>query len=214
MRTTLDVAIAKPSGVPAQTRELDAELRVDLDHADRLLESFLGRARAPHSQLDDPNQVALEQLITTALAASADQIAAKRLTVATHLAAVETAGSTTLLGRMIENVIENAVRYNEPGGSIELTLAPLDEQQARVTIDSSGPMLDQHAVAHLAQPFKRLGEDRTGSQNGHGLGLSIVAAIAAAHDGRLDLHARSEGGLRVEITVPVSTDPRHTAAIE
>ena len=51
MRTTLDVAIAKPGGVPAQTSELDAELRVDLDHADRLLESFLALARAPHSQL-------------------------------------------------------------------------------------------------------------------------------------------------------------------
>jgi signal transduction histidine kinase len=46
MRTTLDVAIAKPGGVPAQSRELDTELRVDLDHADQLLESFLTLARA------------------------------------------------------------------------------------------------------------------------------------------------------------------------
>ena len=50
MRTTLDVAIAKPGGVPAQTRELDAELRVDLDHADRLLESFLTLARAQNGR--------------------------------------------------------------------------------------------------------------------------------------------------------------------
>ena len=64
MRTTLDVAIAKPGGVPAQTRELDAELRVDLDHADRLLESFLTLARAQNGQLDEHNQVALEPLIT------------------------------------------------------------------------------------------------------------------------------------------------------
>ncbi|MGZ4286694.1 MAG: sensor histidine kinase [Solirubrobacteraceae bacterium] len=208
MRTTLDVAIAKPAGVPAQTRELDAELRVDLDHADRLLESFLTLARAQHSQLDEQNQVALEQLITAALTARADRIAAKRLTVETHLAAVEAAGNTTLLGRMIENVIENAVRHNQPGGSIELTLAPLGEQQAQITIDSSGPMLDQHAVVQLAQPFKRLSEDRTGSQNGHGLGLSIVAAIAAAHAGHLDLHARSEGGLRIQITMPATTHPQ------
>ena len=46
MRTTLDVALAKPEGVPAQARALDAELRLDLDHADRLLESFLVLARA------------------------------------------------------------------------------------------------------------------------------------------------------------------------
>ena len=97
MRTTLDVAIAKPGGVPAQTRELDAELRVDLDHADRLLESFLTLARAQNGRLDEHDQVALEPLITAALAARADQIAAKRLTVETHLAAVEVAGSATLL---------------------------------------------------------------------------------------------------------------------
>ncbi len=53
MRTTLDVAIAKPGGVPAQTRELDSDLRVDLDHADRLLEGFLNLARAQNGQLDE-----------------------------------------------------------------------------------------------------------------------------------------------------------------
>ena len=214
MRTTLDVAIAKPGAVPAQTRELDGELRVDLDHADRLLEGFLDLARAQNAQSDERAQVALEPLISAALTARGDQIADQRLTVATHLAAVETTGSPTLLERMIENVIENAVRHNQPGGSIELTLAPLDGQQAQVIIDSSGPMLDQHAVAQLAQPFKRLVQDRTGSQNGHGLGLSIVAAIVAAHDGRLDLRARAEGGLRVQITLPATTVPQLAEATE
>jgi len=204
MRTTLDVAIAKPGGVPVQTRELDADLRVDLDDADRLLESFLTLARAQNGQLDDHNAVALEPIITAALTARADRIAARRLAVETHLAAVEVAGSATLLGRMIENVTENAVRHNRPGGSIELTLEPVNGQRARVIIDSSGPMLDQDAVAQLAQPFKRLSQNRTGSQNGHGLGLSIVAAVAAAHDGSVALHARAEGGLRVQITLPAS----------
>jgi hypothetical protein len=213
MRTTLDVAIAKPGGVPVQTRELDAELRMDLDHADRLLDGFLALARAQNGRVGDHDQVALEPIITAALAADADQIAAKRLTVETHLTGVDVAGSATLLGRMVENVIENAVRHNRPGGSIVVTLAPLDGQQARVTLDSSGPVLDQQAVAQLAQPFKRLGQDRTGSQNGHGLGLSIVAAVAAAHDGRLDLHARAEGGLRVQITLPAASAPHLTAAV-
>jgi signal transduction histidine kinase len=207
MRTTLDVAIAKPGGVPTQTRELDAELRVDLDHADELLEGFLTLARAQDGQLDDNDRVALEPLISVALATRAGQIAAKRLSVATDLAPVAVAGNATLLGRMIENVIENAVRHNQPGGSIELTLAPLDAFRTQVVVDSSGPILEQTAIADLAQPFRRLSTDRTDSQNGHGLGLSIVAAIAAAHQGRLDLHARTEGGLRVQVTLP-TTIPR------
>jgi signal transduction histidine kinase len=205
MRTTLDVAIAKPGGVPAQTRELDADLRVDLDDADRLLESFLTLARAQNGQLDERSQVALEPLITAALAVRAGQITAKRLTVESHLAAVEVAGSATLLRRMVENVIENAVHHNQPGGSIELTLTLMNGQHARLIIDSSGPMLDQSAVAELAQPFRRLGQDRIGSRNGHGLGLSIVAAVAAAHDGSLELYARAQGGLRVQITLAAAT---------
>ena len=212
MRTTLDVAIAKPGGVPVQTRELDAELRVDLDHADRLLESFLTLARAQNGQLDEHNQVPLEPLITDALADRADQITAKRLAVQTHLAALEVSGSATLLRRMVENVIENAVRHNQPGGSVELTLTLLNGHQARLIVDSSGPMLDQSAVAELAQPFTRLGQDRTGSQNGHGLGLSIVAAVATAHGGSLELHARAEGGLRVQITLATAT-PQLAATI-
>jgi signal transduction histidine kinase len=204
MRTTLDVAIAKPGGVPTQTRELDADLRVDLDHADQLLESFLTLARAENGQLDERNRVALEPLIRSALSDRADQIAAKELTVETDLAAVEIAGSPTLLRRMLENVIENAVRHNQPGGSIEIALAPPHGRRARVIIDSSGPVLDQAAVTQLVRPFKRLSQDRTGSQDGHGLGLSIVAAVAAAHDGLLDLHARAEGGLRVQITLPAA----------
>ena len=205
MRTTLDVAIAKPGGVPSQTRELDAELRIDLDHADELLESFLALARAHNGRVPAHDQVALEPLITDALCARAEQIDTKRLTVETHLRPVEAAGSPTLLARMVENVIENAVRHNQPGGSIELTLATSGAQQAQLTVDTSGPLLDPSAVAQLAQPFKRLGQDRIGSQNGHGLGLSIVAAVAAAHDGRLELRARPEGGLRVQITLPGSS---------
>lgn len=205
MRTTLDVATAKPGGVPAQTSELDAELRVDLDHADRLLESFLTLAHAQDGRLHEHNQVALEPLITSALLSRADRIAAKQLSVETRLAAVEVPGSATLLGRMIENVLENAVRHNQPGGSVEVALELLTGEQARVTVDSSGPLLDQRAVTQLAQPFKRLGQDRTGSQNGHGLGLSIVAAVASAHGGSLELYAREVGGLRVQLTIPGAT---------
>jgi signal transduction histidine kinase len=212
MRTTLDVAVAKPAGVPAQTRELDAELRTDLDQADRLLESFLTLARAQHIPPDERGCVSLESLVADALNARADRIADKQLTVEAHLTVAHVMGSETLLARMIENVIENAVHHVEPRGSIELTLAPSERQRVNVIIDSSGPVFVQEAVAQLTQPFKRLGADRTGSQVGHGIGLSIAAAVAAAHDGSLELHARAEGGLRVQLTLPALSGVDHVTA--
>ena len=204
MRTTLDVAVAKPGGVPPRMKTLDAKLRIDLDHADRLLESFLVLARAQHGELGEESPVALDQMISTALAARTDPISAKQIEVHTTLSPVVIAGSETLLARMIENVIENAVRHNQQHGRIDIS-CELDGGQTRLVIKNTGPALDEHAVAQLAQPFRRLAPQRTGSENGHGLGLSIVAAIAAAHGGNLRLHALSQGGLQVAITLPHAT---------
>ncbi len=83
---------------------------------------------------------------------------------------------------MVDNVIENAVRHNQPHGSITVALERHGEH-ALLVVENGGPFLDPTTVAQLPEPFKRLRADRTGSENGHGLGLSIVAAIAAAHDG-------------------------------
>ena len=113
-------------------------------------------------------------------------------------------GSETLLARMVDNVIENAVRHNQPHGSITVALEPHGEH-ARLVVESGGPILDQATVARLAEPFKRIGAEHTGSENGHGLGLSIVAAVVAAHDGTLELNPRPQGGLRVQITLPAAT---------
>ena len=204
MRTRLDVAIAKPDGVPPQTQALDAGLRNDLDRVEALLESFLMLARARHGALADGATVSLDQLVTDALTARHAQIAAQQLEVRTTLGSVRVAGSETLLARMVENVIENSVRHNQPHGFINIACENIGGA-GRLVVESGGPVLDEHSVAQLAQPFRRLGVERTGSQNGHGLGLSIVAAVADAHDGALELHARPQGGLRVQLTLPSAT---------
>ena len=209
MRTRLDVAVAKPEGVPPQTQALDAGLRKDLDRAEALLESFLALARAQHGTLTDRTIVSLDQIVTDALATRHDQIAEQQLEVRTALGPVGVAGSETLLARMVENVIENSVRHNQPHGFINIACENTGGA-ARLVVESGGPVLDEHSVAQLAQPFRRLGAERTGSQNGHGLGLSIVAAVADAHGGALELHARPQGGLRVQITLPAAT-PTPTA---
>jgi signal transduction histidine kinase len=79
-----------------------------------------------------------------------------------------------------------------------------DRDTARLAVESGGEILDPERVRRLAEPFSRLETERTGSQNGHGLGLSIVAAVAAAHGGKLRLYAREQGGLGAEITLPVA----------
>ena len=201
MRTTLDVAIGKPDGVPEQTRKLEVNLREDLDRADRLLESFLSLAQAQYATLPDAGRVSLRRLVTDAIEARRDRIDERQLDVETALTPVEVEGSEALLARMVENLVENAVLHNRPHGHLRVSCG-LDGSRARLLVESSGAVLDPASVGHLVEPFRRLGAERTASNNGFGLGLSIVDAVAAAHGGGVALHARPQGGLAVQITLP------------
>jgi hypothetical protein len=69
-------------------------------------------------------------------------------------------------------------------------------------VENTGPVLDPEDVGQLGRPFRRGGAERTGSDGGVGLGLSIVAAIAAAHHGTFEVEARSQGGVRVAVELP------------
>jgi signal transduction histidine kinase len=211
MRAALDVVSAKPHLSSSQVRALDVSLREDLDQADRLLESFLVLARAQRGPLGEGALVSLAQVAVDALASRRKAIAAKQIEVHRALAPACVEGSATLLERMVDNLLDNAVRHNQPRGLINVT-CETDRDTARLVIESGGSVLDRDAVAQLAQPFTRLGPQRTGSQNGHGLGLSIVAAVAAAHGGELRLYPRERGGLGAEVTLPVASDGQAAAA--
>ncbi|MCA2226443.1 sensor histidine kinase [Nonomuraea aurantiaca] len=200
MRASLDVAVAKP-GVPAQTLVVGDRLRTQLDQVDQLLGGFLVLARAQHGALAEAAVVDLDDLVTRALTGQATAIAAKRLDVTTRLRAAGTRGDPALLSRMVQNVIDNAVTHNEEDGWIRAETLR-EGAEVRLVVRTGGRVLDQRDVDRLARPFERLGADRTGSENGSGLGLSIVAAIAAAHGGRLGLLARPQGGLEVSIALP------------
>jgi signal transduction histidine kinase len=201
MRTSLDVAVGKPDPVPPEVTVLASKLREGLDQADRLVESFLALARAQQGTLADLTSVSLPQLVSATLAACREAIAGRGLQVRQTLSDAGVIGSQTLLARLVENLIDNAIRYNTPGGLIVVATSD-DGAAAHLVVESDGPLLDERKVQELGQPFRRLGADRTAVDGSIGLGLSIVAAITSAHGGSLGLHARPEGGLRVVITLP------------
>ncbi|MFC5746440.1 sensor histidine kinase [Actinomadura rugatobispora] len=206
MRASVDVALAKPEPAPPSTVALADRLRTELDRMDGLLEELLVLAQAQHGALADSEPVPLGDLVSTSLTARAPAIAARNLTV--HDGGLQatawTRGSRTLLSRMADNLIDNAVVHNRDGGRIRVAAAA-DGATVRLVVETGGPVLDPRHVARLGRPFQRLAADRTGSGTGSGLGLSIVAAIVDAHGGRLDLHAPPEGGLRATVSLPGGT---------
>jgi signal transduction histidine kinase len=204
MRVSVDVAAAKPGPVPPETITLAGQVRAELDKVDELLDGLLVLARAQHGVLPGRAVFPLDYTVSAALASRDGTIAARNLTVQ-HIGGdgVWVEGSQPLLRRMADNVIGNAVSHNRDGGWIRIT-TQADGDTARLIVENGGDILDPAQVAGLAQPFRRLGADRTGSDKGTGLGLSIVAAIAEAHRGSLDLHASPGGGLKITITLPLA----------
>jgi signal transduction histidine kinase len=197
MRTSLDVATGKPGPVPPQVNALEAKLREGLDRADGLLESFLALARAQEGVAPEQVTASLPGMVSAAIEERSDAIADRGIELERELRDARVTGSQALLSRMVDN----AIRHNEPAGRVRVDTQTHGDV-ARLLVDSDGPRLNESDVRELAQPFRRLGAERTGSENGVGLGLSIVAAIASAHGGKLELHARDQGGLRVLIELP------------
>ncbi|MFF5076067.1 sensor histidine kinase [Actinoplanes sp. NPDC000266] len=181
MRAAVDVAEAKPVAGAEVTR-LAGRVRTELDQLERLLEGLLVLARAQHGALDGRTPLPIRSLIPAGTPVDGDDFV--------------TVGNPVLLARMVSNVVDNAARHGEPGGRRQVTLSP-----GALVVENDGPVLDPGEVATLGRPFRRLGTARTGS--GTGLGLAIASAVASAHGGSLVTRARPEGGLRVEIRLPV-----------
>jgi signal transduction histidine kinase len=203
MRACVDVAVAKPGPVPPPVAVLAGRLRGELDKADGLLEGLLTLARAQRGVLPGQAAVPLDYAVSAALAARAAAIGAGGLIVDydSGPAGSWVRGSQPLLRRMIDNLLDNAINHNQPGGWIQVSTT-VAGQRVWLVVENGGAVLDPAGVAGLGQPFRRLGGDRTGP-GGAGLGLSIVAAIAEAHGGALRLDARPAGGLRASVALPV-----------
>jgi signal transduction histidine kinase len=113
-------------------------------------------------------------------------------------------GDRQLLELLVANLTENALRYNHSGGFIRIELSESD-RCAVLEVSNSGELVTTAAVPRLFDPFFRADESRSRDTGGAGLGLSIVAAVAAAHGGQAVATAREGGGLVVTVTLPADT---------
>jgi signal transduction histidine kinase len=130
-----------------------------------------------------------------------DAAEAGTLRIERDLQAAPVAGDLVLLDRLAANLIENAIRYNIAGGWVRVATA-VEDGHAVLRVANSGPSIAAADVEGLFEPFRRGVRDRTDSQRGAGLGLSIVRAIATAHHGTAAAEARPEGGLVVTVSLP------------
>ena len=213
MRTAVDVATCTPEAPAPSVAVLAGRIRLGLDRADRLVESFLTLARAQHGGAIRRGTVALDHLAAAILADHTAAVSDLHLSVEQDRRDAPTDGSQALLTHLADNLIDNAIRHNHPSGWIRVTTGT-EANTALLVVENSGTVFDQTRVGELTQPFRRGASDRTGTDDtGVGLGLAIVAAIVATHEGTLDLYARPGGGLRVTVTLPLAAQAALAPAV-
>ncbi|MYM94603.1 HAMP domain-containing sensor histidine kinase, partial [Duganella vulcania] len=114
---------------------------------------------------------------------------------------VMVAGQADLLGRAIENVVRNAIKHSPEGGVVQLQTSILpDARQLCIRVLDRGPGVAAADLATIFQPFFR---SSSASAEGHGLGLAIAQHVIEAHGGSIKASNREDGGLCVEMMLPV-----------
>ncbi|HXW08996.1 MAG TPA: HAMP domain-containing sensor histidine kinase, partial [Steroidobacteraceae bacterium] len=104
---------------------------------------------------------------------------------------------------LIANLVDNAVRYNRPGGTVSLRVEPLPDDRSQVTVEDDGPGIPESMRSEVFKRFRRLDRDR--GEAGSGLGLAIVKVLADALEADVRLGEGRQGGLRVEIVFSATT---------
>jgi signal transduction histidine kinase len=199
IRAEADVALAAPDATERE-RQLASSVRDAVDRSERLVDGLLALARSD-STLRDDARADLAELVGDVVGEHARAADAGGIELDLDLDAATVAGDRTLLWRMVGNLVENAIRYNRPGGWVRVAVAT-EGSEAVIRVENSGPPVAPTVVAELFEPFRRGMRDRRGQPSGHGLGLAIVRSVAAVHGGSVTAKAREGGGLAVIARIP------------
>jgi two-component system sensor histidine kinase QseC len=172
------------------------------DRARRLVEQLLTLSRLEAGHAPEPGLVDLAALTRQEVGLIAPQALARGQTIDLDAPApCAVRGDATLVAVLVRNLVDNAVRYSLPSSQIHVAVHAV-QGQVQLSVDDSGPGLDEASRLRLGERFFRvLGSGQSGS----GLGWSIVRRIAAAHGAQVQTTtSASLGGLAVTVRWPTA----------
>ncbi|MEE1751613.1 sensor histidine kinase [Streptomyces sp. SP18CS02] len=199
-RTLLEVHLSDP-GAPVELHQLGKTLLATNERSEQLVEGLLLLARSDN-QTVERKPVDLAEVASRAIDQVRGEAEAKGVEVRGECGPAVVQGNGVLLERIALNLVQNAVRYNVPeGGWVEVS-TETQHGQAVLVVSNTGPVVPAYEIDNLFEPFRRLRQERTGSDKGVGLGLSIARSVARAHGGRIIAEPREGGGLVMRVTLP------------
>jgi signal transduction histidine kinase len=202
-RALVEVALADPNVTVDTLRATCERVLAVGEQQERMIEALLTLSRSQRG-LDQREPFDLAVIAAEFLETHGPEAVSRGLHIDVSLEPAPTSGDQRLGERLIANLVDNAARHNVPGGSIDIATTT-DGGRAVLTVLNTGPVIPPDELDRLYQPFQRLDADRNGDEDGLGLGLSIVHAIATAHGAALLTRARPNGGLEITVTFPPAT---------
>ncbi len=199
-RALLEASLSDPDATIDSFRATSERLLALSQQQEQLTDALLTLASSERG-LDRHEPFDLATLTDEALRTHAPELQSFGLHLDAALEPAPSTGDPRLVERLLANLLENATRHNISGGRIQIGTREC-AGRAVLTIGNSGPQIEATELGRLLQPFQQAHTSRANHGNGHGLGLSIVHAIATAHDATLTLRPQPEGGLQVEVSFP------------
>jgi two-component system sensor histidine kinase TctE len=205
LRTHLDLVRRLGSETPAGRAALD-EVDSAINRLERLITQLVTLARADEQNIAQPvvEDVELSEIAFNVLSERAPNALARDIDIQFERfdGPAMIPGNGLLIGELLANLIDNAIRYNRAGGMV-LVRTDVDKTTARVEIEDTGPGIP---TAHLGRVFERFYRiPITNGPDGSGLGLSIVKALSDRLGAQIVLSPRAEGqGLLVSVSFPLA----------
>jgi signal transduction histidine kinase len=201
-RVMLETALADPDASAESLRATCEDLLATSRQQEQIIQALLTLARSQRG-LEHREPFDLADVVREVLSDRVGQAQRWGVRVNAELAPAVSVGDPQLAQRLVANLAENALRHNVTNGWIDVSTATRDGQ-CLIRIANSGQVIPPGEVERLFQPFQRGRRDRTArpDDDGLGLGLSIVEAIAAAHGAFVRGRALPAGGLDIEVVFP------------
>ena len=210
LQTKLELFAEEHSDMDRDTAGLVGSLREQIDRLTALVGTLLEMSSLQSVSRTDT--IALAPLVEEILADLASPAQQKDITLRQECADLTMVGSDGLIYRLVFNLVENAIKYNRPGGSVLVTLRQ-EGQQGLLRVTDTGTGIPDSCRDSVFQPFFRVDKSRSRAMGGVGLGLALVREIAVLHGGTAVVEESSSQGTTFAVTLPLEQVPSADRAI-
>ena len=200
LRLQADISATDPEATVQSLQSGYQEVIAAAQEQEEIIAALLSLAKGQRGP-DHNETVNLAAITHDVLHAQRQQAESRQVHIDTDLQRATLSGDPRLIEQLIQNLIDNAIIHSTVGGGIQVATAS-HEGNAVLTVSNDGPSIPATEVERLFRPFERLEPGRRHYKTGHGLGLSIVDAIATAHGAIITARNRPQGGLSIEIAFP------------